>query len=65
MPGITTCRLTGGTDWRVESAIATPRAVQRIEVIAHHRDPPRILDTGASSDRDVSVADGDVYVGRA
>jgi hypothetical protein len=61
-PGITTYRLTGGIDWRFESAIATPRAVQRIEVITDHRDPARILATGASSDRDVSVADGDVYV---
>jgi hypothetical protein len=61
-PGITTYRLTGGIDWRFESTIATPRAVQRIEVITDHRDPARILATGASSDRDVSVADGDVYV---
>ncbi|MEV6842965.1 BNR-4 repeat-containing protein [Actinoplanes sp. NPDC051411] len=64
-PGITTYRLTGGTRWRFESAIATPRAVQRIEVIADHRDPARILATGASSDRDVAVADGDVYVAGA
>ena len=44
------------------STIATPGAVQRIEVIGDHRDPARILATGASSGRDVSVADGDVYV---
>ena len=61
-PGITTYRLSGGIEWRTESVIATPEAVQRIEVIADHRDPARILATGASSDRDVSVADGDVYV---
>jgi hypothetical protein len=31
--GIATYRLTSGTDWRFESAIATPPATQRIEVI--------------------------------
>jgi hypothetical protein len=61
-PGITTYRLSGGTNWGTESVVPTPKAVQRIEVIAGHRDPARILATGASSDRDVSVADGDVYV---
>jgi hypothetical protein len=61
-PGIATFRLTAGTDWRNESTIATPKPVQRIEVITNHRDPARILATGASSDRDVSVADGDIYV---
>lgn len=32
------------------------------QVIAGFRDPARILATGASSARDVSVADGDIYV---
>jgi hypothetical protein len=61
-PGIDTYLLSGGTRWRFESAVATPRPVQRIEVIGGHRDPVHILATGASSDRDVSIADGDVYV---
>ena len=42
--------------------LATPTPVQRIEVIGGYRDPARILATGASSARDVSTADGDVYV---
>jgi hypothetical protein len=61
-PGIQTYRLTAGLAWRSESTIATPKAVQRIEVIGGHRDPARILATGASSAREVSVADGDIYV---
>jgi hypothetical protein len=60
--GISTYLLCG-TGWRPEATIATPKAVQRIEVITNHRDPARILATGASSARDVSVADGDIYVG--
>jgi hypothetical protein len=60
--GIDTFLLTAGTAWRAEAVIPTPKAVQRIEVIGDHRDPARILATGASSARDVSVADGDVYV---
>jgi hypothetical protein len=36
--------------------------VQRIEVIDGYRDPARILATGASSAREVAVADGDIYV---
>jgi hypothetical protein len=51
-----------GVTWRPESVIATPKAVQRIEVISGHRDPVRILATGASSAREVTTADGDVYV---
>ncbi|WP_020667060.1 hypothetical protein [Amycolatopsis nigrescens] len=42
--------------------IRTPKPVQRVEVITGFRDPARILATGAASDRDVSVADGDIYV---
>jgi hypothetical protein len=51
-----------GARWRPESVIPTPKAVQRVEVITGYRDPARILASGASSARDVSVADGDVYV---
>jgi hypothetical protein len=60
--GIGAYRLTAGTTWRYEATIATPKPVQRIEVITNYRDPARILATGASSARDVSVADGDIYV---
>lgn len=52
----------GGRGWRPETVIDTPKPVQRIEVIAGFRDPARILATGASSQRDVAVADGDIYV---
>ena len=49
-----------GRYWRPESTTATPKLVQRIEVIAGYRDPARILITGQSSAREVSVADGDI-----
>jgi hypothetical protein len=60
--GIDTYQLFGGLVWHHESTIPTAKAVQRIEVIGGYRDPARILATGASSDRDVAVADGDIYV---
>jgi hypothetical protein len=60
--GISTYQLYAGTWWQAESTIPTPKAVQRIEVIGGYRDPARILASGASSARDVSVADGDIYV---
>jgi hypothetical protein len=47
-PGVATYRLTAGTDWRFESAIATPRAVQRIEVIGNHRQRARGTDLRAT-----------------
>jgi hypothetical protein len=61
-PNIETYLLDSGTTWTAETTIAVPKAVQRIEVIAGAKDPARILATGASSARDVSIADGDVYV---
>jgi hypothetical protein len=61
-PNIETYLLTLGRHWRPETVIETPRPVQRIELIGGFRDPARILATGASSAREVSVADGDVYV---
>ncbi len=60
--GIDTYLLAAGTKWRPETVIPTAQPVQRIEVIADHRDPARILATGASSARDVAVADGDIFV---
>ncbi|HEV2781618.1 MAG TPA: BNR-4 repeat-containing protein, partial [Actinophytocola sp.] len=61
-PNIETYLLTAGRFWRPETVISTPRPVQRIEVIGNFRDPARILATGAASAREVTVADGDVYV---
>jgi hypothetical protein len=61
-PGIETYLLTSGLGWARESVVATPGEVQRAELITGRRDPARILATGASSARDVSVADGDIYV---
>ncbi|WP_232344172.1 BNR-4 repeat-containing protein [Actinoplanes awajinensis] len=60
--GVDTYRLVPGLPWRRESTLATPQPIQRIEVIAGHRRPARLLLTGASSAREVTVADGDVYV---
>jgi hypothetical protein len=50
-----------GGSWMPETEIRTALAVQRVELVAGFRDPVRIVATGATSDRDVSVADGDVY----
>ncbi|QXV60989.1 BNR-4 repeat-containing protein [Amycolatopsis sp. TNS106] len=61
-PNIETFLLGNGRTWRPETLITTPKPVQRVEVIAGFRDPARILATGAASARDVSVADGDIYV---
>lgn len=61
-PGVDTYRLVPGVSYRHESSLATPQPVQRIEVIAGHRAPARLLLTGNSSAREVTVADGDVYV---
>jgi hypothetical protein len=47
---------------RAERTLATSQPVQRIEVIGGHREPAHILATGSSSARDVSVADGDIFV---
>jgi BNR repeat-containing family member len=60
--GIQTFRTLPGLFWVAGPEIPTAQAVQRIEVIGDHRDPARILATGASSARDVTTADGDVYV---
>lgn len=60
--GIETFRLHLGTVLRKETSIATTQPVQRIEVIAGHREPAHVLATGASSAREVAVADGDILV---
>jgi hypothetical protein len=61
-PNIETYLLTFGQFWRPETVIRTPKPVQRVEVIGNFRDPARILASGASTAREVSVADGDIYV---
>jgi hypothetical protein len=61
-PGIRTYLLRLGVFWRAGPVIDTPRPVQRVEVVTGHRDPARIIATGASGARDVAVADGDIYV---
>jgi hypothetical protein len=66
--GIDTYLLHSGTwdaewTWRHESTIDIARPIQRIELIGDHRDPARILATGAASGREVDTYfDGDVYV---
>jgi hypothetical protein len=60
--GIQTFLLRLGTALRKEAAIATSQPVQRIEVIDGYREPAHILATGASSAREVAVADGDIFV---
>ncbi|MEU4235934.1 BNR-4 repeat-containing protein [Actinoplanes sp. NPDC026619] len=60
--GVDTYRLRPGVSWRRKSSLVTPQPIQRIEVIAGHRGPARLLLTGNSSAREVTVADGDVYV---
>jgi hypothetical protein len=62
LPNIETYRLTLGNNLRHESTIVTPTPVQRIEVIGGYRDPARILVSGNSTARDVTTADGDIYV---
>jgi hypothetical protein len=62
LPNIETYRLALGSHLQHEATIATPQPVQRIEVIGGFRDPARILATGNSSAREVTVADGDIYV---
>ncbi|MFC0116016.1 BNR-4 repeat-containing protein [Kibdelosporangium aridum] len=61
-PNIETYLLTFGKNWRQETVIPTRKPVQRVEVIGNFRDPARILASGASSARDVAIADGDIYV---
>jgi hypothetical protein len=55
-------QLYGGAWLNQESTIPTAKQVQRIEVIGGYRDPARILMSGNSTGRDVTIADGDIYV---
>jgi hypothetical protein len=62
LTGVSTYQLYAGAFLSEESVIATPKQVQRIEVIGGYRDPARVLMSGNSSERDVAIADGDIYV---
>jgi hypothetical protein len=61
-PNVYTYLVEPGRGWTAEATIVTPKEVQRIELIEGFRDPARLLASGDSSARDVSVADGDIYV---
>jgi hypothetical protein len=61
-PDVQTAVLTAQRRWIPGPTIRTPKPVQRIELITGFRDPARLLLTGASSAREVSVADGDIHV---
>jgi hypothetical protein len=61
-PNIMTYLLESGRTWTAESVITTAKEVQRIEVVTGAVDPARILASGIASKRDVSTADGDIYV---
>jgi hypothetical protein len=61
-PGVRTALLTDRGTWTAGATIPTAKPVQRIELITGFRDPARLLVTGNSSARDVSVADGDIHV---
>jgi len=61
-PNVQTFLLENGQTWSAESTITTAREIQRVEVVTGFRDPARVLISGASSNRDVAIADGDIYV---
>ena len=61
-PNIETFVFEPGRSWTPEATIPTPKEVQRMELIPGFQDPARLLASGDSSGRSVSVADGDIYV---
>jgi hypothetical protein len=60
-PNVNTYLVRFGRTWTAESVIPTTKPVQRIELVKDFRDSVRVLMSGASSARDVAVADGDIY----
>jgi hypothetical protein len=62
IPNIDTYVFEPGRSWTPEATIPTPKEVQRMELITGFQDPARLLASGDSSSRGVSVADGDIYV---
>ncbi|MET1071552.1 MAG: BNR-4 repeat-containing protein [Umezawaea sp.] len=61
-PNVNTYLVRPGRTWAAEAVIPTAKPVQRIELIKDFRDPVRVLLSGASSAREVAVADGDITV---
>jgi hypothetical protein len=61
-PNVNTYKVVLGRTWEAEAVIPTAKPVQRIELIKDFRDPVRVLLSGASSARDVAIADGDISV---
>jgi hypothetical protein len=61
-PNVNTYLVRLGRTWDAETVIPTAKPVQRIELIEDFRDPVRVLLSGASSARDVAIADGDISV---
>jgi hypothetical protein len=61
-PNLNTYLVRAGRQWTAETVIPTAKPVQRVELITGFRDPARVLLTGASSGRDVAIADGDISV---
>jgi hypothetical protein len=61
-PNVLTHLVRFGRTWEAETVIPTAKPVQRVEVVANFRDPARAIFSGASSQRDVAVADGDISV---
>lgn len=61
-PNVNTYLVRLGRFWSPETVIPTAKPVQRVEVVENFRDPARAIFSGASTNRDVAVADGDIYV---
>ncbi len=61
-PNVNTYLVRFGRTWDAETVIPTAKPVQRVEVVENFRDPARAIFTGASSQRDVAIADGDITV---
>ncbi|MEO6083724.1 MAG: BNR-4 repeat-containing protein [Umezawaea sp.] len=61
-PNVNTYLVRLGRTWDAEAVIPTAKPVQRIELIKDFRDPVRVLLSGASSAREVAIADGDMSV---
>ncbi|MCG8922082.1 BNR-4 repeat-containing protein [Lentzea sp. CC55] len=61
-PNVNTYLVRFGRHWTPETVIPTAKPVQRVEVVENFRDPARAIFSGASSDRDVAIADGDISV---
>lgn len=61
-PNVNTYLVRFGRTWDAETVIPTAKPVQRVEVVENFRDPARAIFSGASSQRDVAIADGDITV---